>query len=133
MPNPKYSLAPVAMELEKFLSRKVLFLSDCVGKEIEERVGNESGVILLENLRFHVEEEGKGVVNGEKVKATEEEIKVFKQSLRNLGDVYINDAFGTAHRAHSSMLGEGYDLRGCGFLMKRELEYFERALGGCER
>jgi len=59
----------------------------------------------LENLRFHMAEEGKGVINGEKVKAKKEDIEAFRKSLSNLGDLYINDAFGTAHRAHSSMVG----------------------------
>ncbi len=69
----------------------------------------ESGsVILLENLRFHVEEEGKGTNEaGEKVKADKDKVCQFRQSLRKLADVYVNDAFGTAHRAHSSMMGEG--------------------------
>lgn len=62
-------------------------------------------VILLENLRFHLEEEGKGVVNGEKKKADAADIEKFRASLTKLGDVFINDAFGTAHRAHSSMVG----------------------------
>lgn len=57
-------------------------------------------VILLENLRFHLEEEGKGVVNGEKVKASQADIDAFRASLTKLGDVFVNDAFGTAHRAH---------------------------------
>ncbi len=65
-------------------------------------------MILLENLRYHVEEEGKGTTEaGEKVKADPDKVKAFRASLRKLADVYVNDAFGTAHRAHSSMMGEG--------------------------
>ena len=99
----KYSLKPVADELTKLLSRNVTFLSDCVGSEVEEKLAQpEAGsVFLLENLRFHVEEEGKGVdEKGAKIKATKEQVEKFQQSLTKLGDVYVNDAFGTAHRAH---------------------------------
>merc|ERR1711970_669739 len=88
---------------------------------------------LLENLRMHVEEEGKGVdASGAKVKADDGAVKAFRASLRKLADVYINDAFGTAHRAHSSMLGEGYDVRAAGFLLNKELTYFAKALDNPE-
>ena len=60
------------------------------------------------------------------------QVAEFRSSLRKLGDVYINDAFGTAHRAHSSMLGEGYDLRAAGFLLNKELTYFAKALDNPE-
>lgn len=66
-------------------------------------------------------EEGKGVVNGEKVKASKDEIQAFRQSLTNLAELYVNDAFGTAHRAHSSMVGVNVETRAAGFLMKKEL------------
>lgn len=91
-------------------------------------------VILLENLRFHVEEEGKGVdVSGNKVKAEPAAVGAFRASLRRLGDVFVNDAFGTAHRAHSSMLGEGFEQRAAGFLLGKELRYFAKALDKPER
>merc|ERR1712198_490073 len=91
-------------------------------------------VILLENLRFHVEEEGKGVdADGNKVKADKEAVTKFRASLRKLADVYVNDAFGTAHRAHSSMMGEGFDKRAAGFLLKKELTYFSKALNNPEK
>ena len=99
----KYSLQPVAVELEKLLSVPVKFLKDCVGEEVEAECANPAAgsVILLENLRFHVEEEGKGVdAAGAKIKADKEAVKKFHESLTKLGDVYVNDAFGTAHRAH---------------------------------
>uniref|UniRef100_A0A1B0B4T6 Phosphoglycerate kinase n=1 Tax=Glossina palpalis gambiensis TaxID=67801 RepID=A0A1B0B4T6_9MUSC len=101
--NPKYTLSPVAEELKTLLGKEVDFLNDCVGSEVEEKCKDpvEGSVILLENLRFHVKEEF-----GAKVKADSEKVKAFRESLSKLGDVYINDAFGTAHRAHSSMLGE---------------------------
>ncbi|XP_071034902.1 phosphoglycerate kinase 1 [Parasteatoda tepidariorum] len=127
----KHSLKIVAEELKKLLNKDILFLSDCVGPEVEEKCANPpSGtIILLENLRFHVEEEGKGVdASGAKVKAKPEDVEKFRASLTKLGDVYINDAFGTAHRAHSSMVGVNLPQRASGFLMKKELEYFAKAL-----
>eukprot|EP00434_Breviolum_minutum_P015918 symbB.v1.2.014029.t1/scaffold994.1/size146050/5 len=123
----KYSLAPVAKAVETILEQKVLFLKDCVGSEVEAACADpEPGsVILLENLRFHIEEEGK---NEAKEKADPEKVKDFRASLAKLGDVYVNDAFGTAHRAHSSMLGEGFPLRVAGFLMGKELASFGKVL-----
>jgi len=131
LPVDKFSLAPVALELQKVLGRPVIFLKDCVGAEVEEFCSNPplGAVILLENLRFHVEEEGKGKnLEGKSVKADPEKVEKFRASLSKLGDVYINDAFGTAHRAHSSMVGVKHTQRACGFLMKCELSYFAMAL-----
>jgi len=80
------------------------------------------------------EEEGSGVdKDGKKVKAKEEDVKKFRESLTKLGDVFVNDAFGTAHRAHSSMVGVDLPDRVAGFLMKKELEYFAKALEKPER
>jgi len=136
-PNPKYTLKPVAEELKSLLNREVLFLDDCVGEKVERAVGDapDGSLILLENLRYHLAEEGKGVdpTNGNKVKADPAAVKAFRESLRKLGDVYVNDAFGTAHRAHSSMLGEGFEQRASGFLLKKELAYFAKALDNPER
>lgn len=127
----KFSLAPVAAELETLLGSKVTFLSDCVGEEVEAACADpaDGSVILLENLRFHVEEEGKGEdAEGAKVKAGAADVEVFRASLSKLGDVYINDAFGTAHRAHSSMVGVALPTKAAGFLMQKELQYFSKAL-----
>merc|ERR1712203_1045826 len=86
-------------------------------------------VILLENLRFHVEEEGKGVdADGNKLKADAAKVTKFRASLRKLSDVYCNDAFGTAHRAHSSMVGEGHEVKCSGGLMSKELDAFAKVL-----
>lgn len=129
--NMKFSLAPVAKEVEALLGKPVLFLSDCVGPEVEAACASPAtgSVILLENLRMHVEEEGKGVdAAGAKVKADAAAVTAFRASLRKLADVYISDAFGTAHRAHSSMLGEGYEQRAAGLLLNKELTYFAKAL-----
>lgn len=89
-----------------FFFRDVTFLDDCVGREVEAACANPpaGSVFLLENLRFHVEEEGKGVdAKGNKIKADKEALDKFRASLSKLGDVYVNDAFGTAHRAHRSV------------------------------
>jgi len=86
-------------------------------------------VFLLENLRFHIEEEGRGVdKDGKAVKASEADIKKFREELTKLGDIFVNDAFGTAHRPHSSVVGIKLDLRVAGFLMKKELEFFGKVL-----
>ncbi|KAL8794453.1 MAG: hypothetical protein Q9195_002926 [Heterodermia aff. obscurata] len=129
--NEKYSLKPVVPELEKLLGKSVIFTDDCVGKDVEETVNKASNgqIILLENLRFHAEEEGSSKdADGKKVKADKEKVTEFRKGLTALGDVYINDAFGTAHRAHSSMVGCELPQKASGFLMKKELDYFAQAL-----
>ncbi|KAL4989709.1 phosphoglycerate kinase [Aspergillus falconensis] len=129
--NPKYSLKPVVPKLKELLGRDIIFTEDCVGPEVEEAVNKASGgqVILLENLRFHAEEEGSSKdADGNKVKADKEAVAQFRKGLTALGDIYINDAFGTAHRAHSSMVGVDLPQKASGFLVKKELEYFAKAL-----
>ncbi|KIJ69640.1 hypothetical protein HYDPIDRAFT_106287 [Hydnomerulius pinastri MD-312] len=126
--TPKDSLAPVAAELKSLLPGKsITFLDDCVGESIEAAVNSASpgSVLLLENLRFHAEEEGK---NADKTKVDKSLIKAFAESLTKLGDLYVNDAFGTAHRAHASMVGINLEKRAAGLLMKKELEYFAKVL-----
>jgi len=123
-PNPKMSLKPVAerlrMMLDKALasSENVGFCPECVGVEAEEMAGKlEKGqTLLLENLRFHAEEEA----NDEK----------FSKQLANLCDYYVNDAFGTAHRAHGSTVGitKFVQKSAAGLLMEKELEYLGRAM-----
>ena len=105
--KPEFSMKPVLPALEDLLKKKVSFLPDCVGSEVEKSClsADNGQVLLLENLRFHMAEEGKGVVDGKKVKASKDEVKAFRKSLTKLGELYVNDAFGTAHRAHSSMVG----------------------------
>lgn len=91
--NPKYSLQPVVSELEKLLGRDVIFTKDCVGTEVEETVNKASGgqVILLENLRFHAEEEGSSKdEKGNKVKAEKAKVEEFRKGLTALGDIYIS-------------------------------------------
>jgi phosphoglycerate kinase len=132
----KFSLKPVAAALEKLLGKPVQFLNDCVGAEVEAACAKAKpgDVILLENLRFHIEEEGKvKLEDGSKLKADPEKVKAFRASLTKLGDVYINDAFGTAHRDHSSMTGVQLPQRACGYLMKKELDAFGAVLDNPKR
>lgn len=130
-PNPKYSLRPVAAELQKLLKHPVTFIPECVGEEVQKTLAkaDNGSVFLLENLRFHVEEEGKGLdATGKKIKPSKEAIDSFRAQLTSYGDVFINDAFGTAHRAHSSIVGINLPVRAAGLLMGKELEYFSKAL-----
>ena len=98
----KLSLQPIANELEKLLGRPVTFLDDCVGPAVEAACAKlaPGAVVLLENLRFHIEEEGKvKLEDGTSKKADPAAVAAFRASLTQLGDVFVNDAFGTAHRA----------------------------------
>ncbi len=135
-PTPKYTLQPVAEKLQELLGRPVTFLSDCVGPEVEAACAQltPGDVILLENLRFHIEEEGKAKQeDGTSVKADPDKIKAFRESLTKLGDVYVNDAFGTAHRAHSSVVGVCLPERVAGFLMQKELDAFAAVIESPKR
>lgn len=101
--KPEFSLKVVVPELEKLLGTKVEFAPDCVGPEVEEIVNKATGgqVVLLENLRFHVEEEGKGVdADGNKVKADKEKVTEFRKGLTALGDIYISESSGDGTWAH---------------------------------
>jgi phosphoglycerate kinase len=122
-PNPEFSLKPIADHLGTLLSLRVKFAPDCVGKEAKQAVESvkPGDVLLLENLRFHAEEE-----------ANDSE---FAKQLASLGDVYVNDAFGTAHRAHASTEGVTKFLKPCvaGYLMKKEIEYLTQAVGNPKR
>ena len=124
-PNPEYSLQPVATRLGELLKRDVVFASDCVGEPAKQAVAEAhagSKVALLENLRFHAEEE--------KNDAT------FAEALATLADVYVNDAFGAVHRAHASvaaMVPHFGNKAAAGFLMEKELRYLGMALGDPER
>ncbi len=117
-PVPKYSLEPVAERLAELLEIPVQFSPECVGGGVERRVeALEPGdVLLLENMRFHAEEEGND--------------PTFSQALARLGDVYVNDAFGAAHRAHASTAGvAGYlSETATGLLMEKELKYLQGEL-----
>jgi phosphoglycerate kinase len=132
----KFSLQPVAKKLEELLGKPVKFLSDCVGPEVEAACAalKPGEVALLENLRFHIEEEGK-VKNkdGTKTKADPEKVSAFRTSLTKLGDIYANDAFGTAHRAHSSVVGVNLPDKVAGFLMQKELDAFASVLENPKR
>jgi len=127
----RYSLKPIAAELEKLLGRPVRFLDDCAGPAIEAACAKlaPGTVVLLENLRFHIEEEGKvKLEDGTSKKADPAAVAAFRASLSKLGDIYVNDAFGTAHRAHSSMVGVSLPQKAAGFLMEAELKAFAAVL-----
>jgi phosphoglycerate kinase len=129
--SDKLSLAPVAERLSELLGKPVKLLGDCVGTDVEKTCAALSAgeVVLLENLRFHIEEEGKAKgPDGSKIKADPEAVKAFRASLSTLGDVYVNDAFGTAHRDHSSMTGVALPQRAAGYLMKKELDFLGDAV-----
>jgi phosphoglycerate kinase len=123
--KPEFSLAPVRESLEELLGRSVRFVADCVGPEVERAAAalQPGDVLLLENLRFHP---------GEQKPEREPD---FAERLAGLGDCYVNDAFGTAHRAHASMVAvaERFDRRAAGFLMEKELDYFGKALASPAR
>lgn len=112
----KYSLKPVARRLQELLGQKVRMLNDCVGEATQKEINeSEETVILLENLRFHPEEE--------------QNEPNFSKALASLGDIYINDAFGTAHRAHASTEGiTHYLTSAAGLLLEKEIAYLGKVL-----
>jgi phosphoglycerate kinase len=132
----KFSLKPVAEKLQELLGKPVRFLSDCVGSEVEQVCAalTPGEIVLLENLRFHIEEEGK-IKNedGTSTKADPAKVELFRASLTKLGDVYVNDAFGTAHRAHSSVVGVNLPDKVAGLLMQKELDAFAAVLNHPKR
>ena len=117
-PTDKFSLKHIISELEKAVGTTVQFANDCIGNEAEELAANlkEGEVLLLENLRFYKEEE-----KGD---------KEFAQKLAQLGDIYVNDAFGTAHRAHAStaVIAQFFDEKVAGYLMQSELENADKVI-----
>ncbi len=134
----KFSLKPIAVELEKLLGKKVTFLNDCVGAEVEAACAagklKAGDVVLLENLRYHIEEEGKvKLEDGTSKKADPKAVEAFRASLTTLGDVYVNDAFGTAHRGHSSIVGVALKDKAAGFLMEAELKAFSKVMESPDR
>jgi phosphoglycerate kinase len=118
-PSPAFSLRPVAVRLSELLGTEVGFSSDCIGAPAETAVASlgPGGVLLLENLRFHAEEE--------------KNEPDFARQLAELGDLYVNDAFGAAHRAHASTEGITHFLSPAvaGYLMEKELDFLGRAVG----
>lgn len=109
---PKYSLAPVRVHLEHALRQPVILAPDCIGAEVQRMVqGGTNRIVLLENLRFHKEEEKND--------------RTFSQALASLADVYVNDAFGAAHRAHASIAGIAafFKDKAAGLLLQKELDY----------
>uniref|UniRef100_A0A803MZ64 Phosphoglycerate kinase n=1 Tax=Chenopodium quinoa TaxID=63459 RepID=A0A803MZ64_CHEQI len=121
--TPKYSLAPLVPRLSELLGLQVVKADDCIGPEVEKLVAGlpEGGVLLLENVRFYKEEEKND--------------PEFAQKLASLADLYVNDAFGTAHRAHASTEGVTKFLRPsvAGFLLQKELDYLVGAVSNPKR
>jgi len=115
-PVAKYSLKPVAARLKELLGEDVLFLSDCIGDSIKPDIDkSKEKVVLLENLRYHAEEEANDVN--------------FSKQLASLADIFVNDAFGTAHRAHASTEGVTHFLKSCaGLLLEKEIKYLGDAV-----
>ncbi len=122
-PKPEFSLKPVAAHLSTLLGKPVQFAPDCIGPQVKSMVDalKDGQCLLLENLRFHNEEEAN--------------YPKFAQELASFGEVYVNDAFGTAHRAHASTEGITKFLKVsvAGYLMKKELDYLGRAVGNPAR
>ena len=122
-PDPELSLRPCANVVASLLGQKVAFAEDCIGEAAVSAADrlNDSGVLVLENLRFHAQE-----------KANDRE---FAAELAKLGDIYINDAFGTAHRAHASTEGvtHFFDQCAAGYLMMKELDYLGRLMENPEK
>jgi phosphoglycerate kinase len=122
-PKPEFSLAPAAEKLSELLGMRVKFVRDCIGPEVEKAVksAKPGDVILLENLRFHPEEEAND--------------PGFARALAEPARIYVNDAFGSAHRAHASTEGITHfvDRAAAGFLMEKELRYLGNALENPER
>ena len=122
-PNPKYSLKPVAVRLGQLMDKDVKFAPDCIGEQVKAIVSSlvNGDVLLLENLRFHPEEEKND--------------PAFAKQLSELSDVYINDAFGSAHRAHASTEGVTKFIKVCaaGYLMQKELDYLGEAISNPAR
>ncbi len=132
----KYTLKPVAEKLLELLGKPVKFLNDCVGAEVEAECAalKPGEVILLENVRFHIEEEGKAKdAEGNSFKADPAKVAAFRASLSKLADVYVNDAFGTSHRAHSSVTGVDLPDKVAGFLVEKELAAFAAVLENPKR
>jgi len=121
--DPKYSLAPVAKRLSRYIGKEVKLAPDCVGEEVKQMVNSmkEGEVILLENLRFH--------------KGETERDENFAKELASLGEVYVADAFGTCHRKHTSVYLIPKFLKPAvmGFLLEKEINYFEKAMVAPQR
>ena len=114
-PNPEMSLKPVGKRLEELLGRPVTMAPDCVGPEVQRIIPKNGGIVLLENLRYHAEEEKNDAE--------------FSRQLAALCDIYVNDAFGAAHRAHASTVGmiQFVQKGAAGLLMEKELEWLGKA------
>ncbi|MFN2350814.1 MAG: phosphoglycerate kinase [Kiritimatiellia bacterium] len=144
-PDPAYSLKPTADRLAELLGRPVAFAPDCAGSAASQMAEalKPGQVLMLENLRFHPEEEGKPDLPKDADEALKkqakaelkEKQKAFAAHLAAMGDLYVNDAFGTAHRAHAStaVVAALFQERLAGFLMEKEIKYLGQAISNPER
>ena len=143
-PDPKYSLKHIVNYLSQVIGKDVIFADDCMKAEEKIAAMQDGDVLLLENLRFYAEEEGKvrGIEKGEEgydeaKKALKESQKEFTKKLASYADYYINDAFGTAHRAHSStaLIADYFDAehKMYGFLMAKEVEAIDKVMKDIKR
>ena len=144
-PDAKYSLKPAADRLAVLLGKPVGFAPDCVGAAAQQMAGalKPGQVLMLENLRFHLEEEGKPdlpktadeAVKQKAKTELKERQKVFAAQLAKMGEVYVNDAFGTAHRAHASiaLVTKHFKERLAGFLLEKEIAYLGRVVTNPEK
>jgi len=144
-PNAAFSLKPVADYLATLVDAPVEFVPDCVGQDVTEKAASlkPGSILLLENMRFYLEEEGKPKLaddaTDEDKKAAKADMKAkqltFAEQLASLGDVYVNDAFGTAHRAHAStaIVNKFFKQNVAGFLMEKEIAYLGKALANPDR
>jgi phosphoglycerate kinase len=120
--DPNFSLAPIRAYLEQSLEQTVILAPDCIGSAVEELARDRNlRIVLLENLRFHPEEEKNDAS--------------FSRALASLADIYVNDAFGAAHRAHASTVGIAafFEVKAAGLLLQRELDYLSRVLSAPEK
>ncbi len=122
-PKPEFSLRPVSEKLKELAGKPVQFANDCIGKEVEDQAAKlqDGDILLLENLRYHAEEEKND--------------PDFSAKLARLGEIYVNDAFGSAHRAHASTEGVTKHFQQCaaGYLMQKELAYLGKAISNPDR
>ncbi len=144
-PNPEFTLKPVADHLATLVDAPVEFASDCVGEAVKAQIEAlpPGAIILLENVRFHAEEEGKAKVaddaTADEIAAAKADMKekqtAFARQLASLGDLYVNDAFGAAHRSHAStaVVSTSFSNNAAGLLLEREIAYLGKALAAPDR
>lgn len=122
----EFTMEPVFKYLQNIYKDKIVFFTEPLSLETAQKISSfNNKIVLLENLRFQPEEEGKWVNDkGEKIKCSKEDIKKFRDALNSFCDVFVNDAFGTMHRGHSSIVGIEKKFKAAGKLVEQELKFF---------